>query len=62
MQDWHSIVTLIVVIGAPALGIYFYIKAYGGENGERHAKMRMQGPFVPDNESDATVDEEPIRT
>ena len=58
MEDWHSIVTLIVVIAAPALGIYFYIKAYGGENGERHAKMRMQGPFVPGGESDAAKGEE----
>ena len=62
MEDWHSIVTLVVVIGAPALGIYFYVKAYGGENGERHAKMRMQGPFVPDNASNVTEDEECKRT
>lgn len=52
MEDWHSLATLIVVIGAPALGIYFYIKAYGGENGERHAKMRMQGPFVPTDDGE----------
>ena len=40
-------IVLIIIIGAPVIGILLWIKAFGGEDGERLQKMRMQGPFVP---------------
>jgi hypothetical protein len=62
METWKMVLTLIVVIGAPALGIYLYIKAFGGKNGERYIKMRMQGPFVPLSKEEIEEDRKRVNT
>ncbi|MGZ3158993.1 MAG: hypothetical protein ACXU7H_07910 [Burkholderiaceae bacterium] len=58
MGTWQLILTLIAVIAMAAFGIYLYIKVFGGENGERYIKMRMQGPFVPLSKEEIEEDEE----
>lgn len=60
MSGWQMPLAVIVIVGAPILGIYLAIKAYGGENGERYQKRQMQGPFVPLSQEDIAEDEENI--
>ncbi len=43
----QNIIALVVLIGSPILGIYIWVISSRGENGERWAKRRLQGPFVP---------------
>ncbi|MGZ3237578.1 MAG: hypothetical protein ACXWIN_11080 [Burkholderiaceae bacterium] len=57
METWKLILTLIVAIVIPAVGIYLYIKTFNGKNGERYIKMRMQGPFVPLSKEEIEEDE-----
>ncbi|HJW55729.1 MAG TPA: hypothetical protein VJ577_10690 [Burkholderiaceae bacterium] len=61
MIEWKTGLTIFTVIGAPALGLYLSFKAYGGENGERYRKRRMQGPFVPLSAEDIAEDDARIR-
>lgn len=61
MDGWLMPFAVVVIIGAPILGIYLTIKAYGGKNGERFQKRQMQGPFVPLSREDIAEDEEQIR-
>ncbi len=42
--------TLLVVIGAPVLGVYLWIRLARSKDGERYLKQRMQGPYVPTDE------------
>ena len=43
----NTLITVLVLVGAPALGVYLWIKLGNSEQGERYLKQRMQGPFVP---------------
>ena len=61
MDDWKTVLMLLTVVGAPLLGIYLSLKAYGGERGERYQKRRMQGPFVPLSEDEIAEDAARIR-
>ena len=36
-----------VVVGAPLLGAYLWIRLGNSAQGERYIKQRIQGPFVP---------------
>ena len=42
-----TLITVLVLVGAPALGAYLWICLGNSEHGERYLKQRMQGPFVP---------------
>ena len=61
MDGWLVALGVVVIIGAPILGGYLSIKAYGGADGERYRKRQMQGPFVPLSPEDIAEDEENIR-
>lgn len=53
------IVLMLLVLWGPAvlyLG-YRFIKMFNSPDGERYAKQRMQGPFVPLSEDDIAADQ-----
>jgi|GEM_PF-1319277 hypothetical protein len=53
------IVLMLLVLWGPAvlyLG-YRFIKMFNSPDGERYAKRRMQGPFVPLSEEEIASDE-----
>ena len=41
---------MLVVVGAPVLGVYLWVRLARSKDGERYLKQRMQGPFVPTDE------------
>ncbi len=47
MSTFGTLLTVLVVVGAPALAVYLWIKLANSARGERYLKQRMQGPFVP---------------
>ncbi|MES2072965.1 MAG: hypothetical protein V4488_21610 [Pseudomonadota bacterium] len=57
METWKIVLTSIVVVGVPILGVWLWVKIYNSENGERYIKMRMQGPFVPLGKEEIAEDE-----
>ena len=46
-MSYHTLLALVVIGGAIALGLYLWIRLLNSESGERYLKQRMQGPFVP---------------
>ena len=42
-----TLLTLLILVGAPALGVYLWLKLVKSVRGEDYLKLRMQGPFVP---------------
>ena len=39
--------SILVVVGAPLLGAYLWIRLGNSAQGERYIKQRIQGPFMP---------------
>ena len=60
MQPWILVLAVLVAVCAPVLAIFVWLKAFGGPDGERLQKLRMQGPFVPLSEEDIKKDEERV--
>lgn len=54
----------VLILGAMlALWLgYQLFKYHNSPDGERHRRMRMQGPFVPLSKEEIAADEERIRT
>ena len=48
----NTFITIMVLVGAPALGLYLWVRLGNSEQGERYLKQRMQGPFVPLDKDD----------
>ena len=44
--------SILVVVGAPLLGAYLWIRLGNSVQGEGYIKQRMQGPFVPLDKED----------
>lgn len=42
-----TFLSILVIVGAPLLGVYLWIRLGNSPQGERYIKQRMQGPFVP---------------
>ena len=58
-MEMGLIVLMLLVLWGPAvlyLG-YRFIKMFNSPDGERYAKRRMQGPFVPLSEEEIASDE-----
>lgn len=45
-----SVIAILICVSVVVF--YFYLKYFNGPDGERYAKLRMQGPFVPDAEQE----------
>ena len=42
-----TLLSIWVVVGAPLLRAYLWIRLGNSAQGERYIKQRIQGPFVP---------------
>jgi hypothetical protein len=58
MQSFGSLWVILIIIGTLVLGIWLWVKVSRGENGERWAKRRSQGPFVPLSAEEIAADEQ----
>ncbi|HTD03431.1 hypothetical protein [Undibacterium sp.] len=51
-MDRNSTIALVIVFLLVVVGIWLRIRVFNSSDGERYLKQRMQGPFVPVDESE----------
>lgn len=63
MRSWALVLGVLVLVGVPIAGFLLWVKVFGGPDGERLQRRRMQGPFVPpDAEEIAEEESGPLRS
>ena len=50
MDKLLGLLVLVIVVGAPLLGLYLRIHLMRSEDGEHYLRQQAQGPFVPTGE------------
>ena len=61
MPTWAVALVVALILVLAAVVAYICFTVFNGPYGERYQKLRMQGPFVPDDEPDGALDAERSR-